>query len=452
LQVINSSPGDLAPVFDAMLEKGIRLCEAAFGSLWTYDGDCFHAVAIRNVPTALTEFVRQPHLAGPNTPLGRVARTKKLVSIADLAADEMYLSGDQITAAPVVLGGARSYLAVPLLKDTALVGAFAVSRREVRPFTDKQIALLQNFATQAVIAMENARLINETREALEQQTATAEVLQVINSSPGDLAPVFDAMLQKATRLCDAPSAIFWTVEGEFARAAAVHGIPDRYAEHLRQPIPLDPATGLGQVLQGDRVAVSLDVAAEEPYQAGNPRPRAFVDFGKARSAVRVPLMKDAKLLGILTVYRQEVRPFTDKQIALLQNFAAQAVIAMENARLLGELRARTAELVRSVEELQLLGEVGQAVSSALDVRTVLSTILTRSVGMTGADAGAVFRYRPADHSFSLVEAVGWGRRCCARSASGTSSRTKPRWVTRRRNARRSRSPISKSGRARRYVT
>jgi class 3 adenylate cyclase len=172
LQVINSSPGDLAPVFEAMLEKAIRLCEAAFGSLWTYDGEVFHSVATRNVPAELVDFVRRPYPAGPTTPLGRVARTRGIVSISDLATDEASQSGDetdrQWLAGPIELGGARSYLAVPLMKDDALVGAFALSRREIRPFSEKQIALVQNFAQQAVIAMENARLLSELRQRTEE--------------------------------------------------------------------------------------------------------------------------------------------------------------------------------------------------------------------------------------------------------------------------------------------
>jgi GAF domain-containing protein len=198
LQVINSSPGDLAPVFDAMLEKATSLCEAAFGILWTHDGECYRAAAFRNVPRAYVEFLREPPPAGPETTLGRIAAGAAVVQIADLAAREILSLGSPLLRQAAELGGFRTVVSVSMRKDGALLGAISVYRQQVRPFTDKQIDLLQNFASQAVIAMENARLIAETREALEQQTATAEVLQVINSSPGNLAPVFEAMLDKAT--------------------------------------------------------------------------------------------------------------------------------------------------------------------------------------------------------------------------------------------------------------
>jgi class 3 adenylate cyclase len=368
LQVINSSPGNRAPVFDATLEKALALSEASFGLISTYQGDDLHkVVAMRGVPAPLAELLREPLRLGPETAMGRLVRGENFVHFADAADDQGYRLGNPTRRALVELGGARTHLSLPLRKDNVLLGAFTVYRQEVRPFADNQIALLQNFAAQAVIAMENARLITETREALEQQTATAEVFQVINSSPGDLTPVFEAMLEKAARLCDAPSGIFWTFDGEFSRAAALHGIPEPYAEILREPIRLDSKIGLGRARQGQGPVVSLDGAAGESYRAGNPQARAFVDLGRARSIVRVPLLKDGKLLGILTVYRQEVRPFTDKQIALLQNFAAQAVIAMENARLLGELRQRTeevAELNRGLEarvadQVEELGRVGR---------------------------------------------------------------------------------------------
>jgi signal transduction histidine kinase/HPt (histidine-containing phosphotransfer) domain-containing protein/ActR/RegA family two-component response regulator len=256
--------------------------------------------------------------------------------------------------------------------------------------------------------MENARLLTETREALEQQTATAEVLQVINSSPGDHVPVFDAVLEKAVALCDAAFGQLSTYDGEFFRHVAVHGEAPFVEEQLARG-PRHPSSGLtwSRIVGGERVVHVADAMDTDLYRSGHEGARRGVDIGGIRTNLTVALSKDNALLGTLTVYRQEVRPFSGKQIALLQNFAVQAVIAIENARLLGELRSRTAELVRSVEELQLLSEVGQAVSSALDVRSVLSTILTRSVGMTGADAGAVFRYRVGDRSFSLVEAFGW---------------------------------------------
>src|SRR6266478_1185935 len=212
------------------------------------------------------------------------------------------------------------------------LGVLSCNRPGVRPFSDKQIALLENFAAQAVIVMENARLITETREALEQQTATAEVLQVINSSPGDLEPVFDAMIDKAMRLCELPFGALWTYDGEYFHAAALRGVPESLAGVLRQPIPAHSETSLGRLAQGAPLIHVHDVRVEEARDL----PRAATVAAGARTFLAVPLRKEGVLLGAFTTYRHEVRPFSDKQIALLQNFAAQAVIAMENARLITE--------------------------------------------------------------------------------------------------------------------
>src|SRR5437764_934633 len=234
LQVINSSPGDLAPVFDAMLERALRLCEASCGHFRTSDGELLHLVASRGVPAAYAEFLRTPLRPEPGNPLGRMLRGERVIVIADVADDEPYRAGDPVRRAFVELGGARSSVNVALIKDDKLLGTLTVYRQVVRPFSDKQIVLLQNFAAQAVIAMENARLMNETREALEQQTATAEVLGVINSSPGDLAPVFDAMLEKALRLCDAKIGTLWRYEGDQMEPVANRGAPPSYEAFLRQ--------------------------------------------------------------------------------------------------------------------------------------------------------------------------------------------------------------------------
>jgi signal transduction histidine kinase/HAMP domain-containing protein len=407
LQVINASPGNLAPVFDAMLERAMRLCAASGGALRSYDGAAFHAVAMRGVPVAFAEATREVH-PHPATGLGRIEHGERVVQIADLTDPEHPPANTESRRWMTELGGIRTALWVALRKDEILLGTFVLYRSEVRPFSDKEIALVGNFAAQAVIAMENARLITETREALEQQTATAEVLQVINSSPGDLGPVFDAMLDKAMRLGEAAFGMMHTYDGKRFNVAATRGVPQAYTEYRKHALAvMGPGTGPARILAGENLVHIADLESEDAYRAGDSRDRAVIDLAGARSILSVALRREGSLLGMLTIFRQEIRPFTDKQIALLQNFAAQAVIAMENARLLGELRSRTDELGRSVEELKALSEVGQAVSSTLDLRGVLATILNRSVALAGADAGAIFRYSRADRAFRFVEAVGF---------------------------------------------
>jgi two-component system, NtrC family, sensor kinase len=340
LQVINSSPGDLAPVFDAILDKAQRVCGVDHAALELYDGQRFHAVAVHGASDKFAETLRHGYRA-TDSPAGRaMLEGQRFAQIADAAQIDHIAFR---TASEV--DGIRTVLFVPLRRDGTLLGMIASARREVRPFSEKEIALLENFAAQAVIAMENARLLTETREALEQQTATAEVLEVINKSPGNLTPVFDKVLERAVGLCGAAFGSMLLYDGEHFDTVAVRGVPAAFADYVKTDRPVHgPGTGPARILAGERVVHIADLAAEEPYRVGDPQRRALVDLGGARSLVCVPLLRDDAILGIIAVYRQEVRPFTDKQIALLQNFAAQAVIAMENARLLDEIRQRQQEL------------------------------------------------------------------------------------------------------------
>jgi GAF domain-containing protein len=387
LQVINSSPGDLAPVFDAMLEKGVRLCEASFGLLCTFDGERLQIAAMRGVPAPYAEFLAGELLPfAPGSGPANILAGARFHTVTDFAADPLTLSGDPHRRALVELGGARSGAAVPLRKDAALVGMFLVFRPEVQPFTEKQIALLENFAAQAVIAMENARLLTETREALEQQTATTEVLQVINSSPGDLAPVFDAMLEKATRLCEAPFGVLRSWDGECFHVCAVHGEP-RFSDWVRQRGPTRPEGDdpLARITKGAGVVHFAD-PSDDPAYVTSPLFRRAVEISGMRSGLTVPMRKDDALLGAITIYRQEVRPFTEKQIALLQNFAAQAVIAMENARLLTETR-------EALEQQTATAEVLQVINSSLgDLAPVFDAILKKAHALCGAAHGNLWTY------------------------------------------------------------
>src|SRR5262249_4304410 len=340
LRVISSSAGALEPVFQAILENGTRICAAKFGTLWLAEEDGLRAVAVHNPPPGFAD-IRRGTLMRPNpkTAVGRVLITKQVAQVVDLAADAAYLERDPARVAIVEVAGARTLVAVPMLKDDVLMGAISIYRQEVQAVTDKRIRLVQNFAAQAVIAIENTRLLSELRESLQQQTATAEVLQVINSSAGSLTPVFEAMLDRAMHLCEAAFGGIWTLEGDRYTAVALQGVPERYAEFLgKTSLVPGPGTAPYRLMHGEAFVHNLDLAAEEPYQRGDPQRRALVDLGGARTALQAALRKDDALLGIITIYRQEVRPYSDKQIELLQNFAAQAVVAMENARLFNELR------------------------------------------------------------------------------------------------------------------
>jgi GAF domain-containing protein len=387
LSLISSSPGELEPVFEALLANAVRICEASFGNLLLYDGEAFRHVALHNAPPAWAAKQQRDPLVPRMAPVYQLVDTKQALLIGDMAVEY------PDTAMPK-LAGARTLLIVPLLQDDVLIGAIGIYRQEVRAFTDKQIDLLKSFASQAVIAIENTRLLNELRESLQQQTATADVLQVINSSPGILAPVFEAMLEKAMHLCEADFGGLWMFEGDRYVAVALRGVPQRYAAFLAETTVMPgPGTAPHRLLHGERLVHNFDLASEEPYRAGDPQRRALVDIGGARTALQVALRKDDAVLGVITIYRQEVRPFTDKQIELVRNFAAQAVIAIENARLLNELRQRTDDLSESLEQQTATSQVLQVISSSPgELEPVFQAMLANATRLCDAKFGTLSLY------------------------------------------------------------
>jgi GAF domain-containing protein len=392
LQVINSSSGDLEPVFASMLEKAVRICDANFGNIYRWDGEVLHLLASHNTPPALADARKHSPLRPyAETPVGRMVVHKAAFHSADMTAMPGYIDrSDPAAVAAVELGGVRAILAIPMLKENEMIGSFSVYRQEVRPFTDKQIALVTNFAAQAVIAIENARLLNELRESLQEQTATSEVLQVISSSPGDLQPVFASMLEKAVRICDATFGNIYRWDGDALQLVATHNTPPAYAEHRKHsPFRAEQNNSVAQMITSKKVVHLLDAAANETYATRrDPTVVAAVELGGIRSALIVPMLKEDELVGAFIVSRQEVRPFTEKQIALVTNFAAQAVIAIENARLLNELRERTTDLTESLEQQTATSEVLQTISgSPGNVQPVFDTMLAEAVRICDATFG-----------------------------------------------------------------
>jgi two-component system, NtrC family, sensor kinase len=390
LRVISSSPTDVQPVFDTIVASAVRLCSAHIGAVYQFDGELLHLAAHYNFTTESLEALRSLHPRPPQRDLvsGRAILERAVVQIEDVRADPQYLQD------VAHVSGWRSMVAVPMLREGVPTGAIVINRDEPGPFADTHIALLQTFADQAVIAIENVRLFTELEqknsgltEALEQQTATAEILQVISSSPTDIQPVLDAVAANAARLCDSMDALIFRVDGDVLRLVASYGPLEAIA--LGETLPINRELVVGSVVLDLETIHLPDLFAVE---AQFPRTAALARRQGYRTTLATPLLREGVALGAIVIRRAEVRPFTPTHVKLLQTFADQAVIAIENVRLFTELEARTHDLTRSVGELRALGEVGQAISSTLDLQAVLSTIVARATQLAGADAGVIYEY------------------------------------------------------------
>jgi two-component system, NtrC family, sensor kinase len=409
LKVISSSPGDLGPVFRAMLENAARICEAKFGTLVLAQGNGkFRVAAMHNAPPAWAEKrTREPVFSpGPTNNVVCAAQSKKVQHVPDLLQDRSYVEREPAAVALADIGGARTLVVVPMLKNDEAIGVFGMYRDEVRPFTDKQIELLQNFAAQAVIAIENARLLNELRqrtrdlsESLEQQSATSEVLKVISSSPGELGQVFQVMLRNAITICQATyGQMFKFSDGAFS-AIASYGDEPAFLTEQSHVVSEHPHNPLSRMIVSKGPVHVADLRTERAYLERDPRIVAMIEDAGARTLLDVPMLKDGDLIGAILVYRKEVRAFTDKQIELVQNFAAQAVIAIENARLLNELRESLQQQTATADVLKIISR------STFDLKIVLDALVEAAVRLCEADTGGIARER--DGVYERVATYGY---------------------------------------------
>jgi signal transduction histidine kinase len=378
LKLIGSSSTDPQLVFANILASAVRLCDANNGVIRRWDGDALHLVATHNMPQMFIERRKQsPYKPHQHSPTGRMLATGRLVHIPDLAEDQAYLERNPPTVAAVELAGIRTVLVVPLWKDSELIGSLLVGRKKVRPFADNQIEIVQNFAAQAVVAIQNAELLHELRETLQQQSAAADVLKIISRSAFNLQAVLDTVVELAARLCDADQAALIPNRAYF-RAFATYGGPASQSEVISKFV-LEPSRGsvLGRVALEAKPVQVADVLADPGYTLHEMQQTLGY-----RTCLGVPLLREGNPIGAISLMRLTVRPFSDKQIEIVQNFADQAVIAIENTRLIAELRQRTDQLGRSVAELQrernnkLMNLEAMAASISHEVRQPLASIVT----------------------------------------------------------------------------